>query len=402
MALNYEPRFLLRYQDLGNGLQALEANGRPFLMFHTLDGQTDTLLAPRWRWTNRLSGQFGEQDIQSFLQSQNPAGQVDTSVIESQTFGVVSTLIGPLIGRNDFRTEARFQLSFQDPATGMSAAQSTASGDTLCFAEPDGPAEDSLAAIANTCQIGVGTGTIHNLTELDRLEIFAGYDIFDFDPGPFVHVIDASVLWRRTFTRTLELRTQLGGLLTFNARPRAEEDDFQPLPLLNLGLLWRLVDLRLFRLELDMLAGADGYAEPVSRRYLLRASATISLIATIQRDVSVAFRINGFTLGPEENCPPRQVAVAGLEASQCPDQLNEEILSAEITDLSSFASELSLTWRVDRQLNLMASGRYGFRGPHITRWGIDTGTANVSQSQREITAQVGLQVLFGTNNNLSL
>jgi hypothetical protein len=207
-------------------------------------------------------------------------------------------------------------------------------------------------------------------------------------------------------SRALEGRLRAGGILAVDANPVTEDEDpISFLPIADLGFAWRLVNLRLFRLSLDVDVGLDGFVEAVTRRYLSRAQGTASLSAVIRRDVNVGLRVSAFTLAPWRDCPPRQPLMADIRLGGCPDDLTPAERSAEIPDLSSFSSELSLTWRVDQHVSVRAAARYAFRARHPSRWGtepVDTMMmeATPGQSQREISGQLGLRVVYGTNNDL--
>ena len=413
-SVRYDPRFLLRVQfPEGEGATALEADGRPFLVLHSLEGASQYLIAPRWSWSNTVQGLFGEQDFALFALQGVGAGDggggglADAQVIDTASVNVVTTLVGPLVGHNDFRTSAWFNLSFPDAdlaAGGMMPPEDpNDDGDPLCFGD-NGADPTTLGGffIADTCQFGLATATISPLSRVDRLEIEGRYEAIDFDPGPFVHAVSADIPWRRQFSRRLEGRVRGGAIFAIDADPLPGQQTVTPLPIVDLGLAWQLLNLRRLQLGLDLEVGADGFVEAVSRRYLLRGVATAGLSAVIRRDIRTALQFNVFMLGLDEACAPRQ-PLTDVRPAGCPDDLSDAERAAEIPDLSAFSTEFSLMWVLNPHVSLVGGARYAFRAPHISRIGETNeaiGGAPFGESQREISGQIGIRVTFGTRNDL--
>jgi hypothetical protein len=273
----------------------------------------------------------------------------------------------------------------------------------LCFTDARQSLEGAVA-IADTCRIGVSVATIRPLSELDALELRVGYEALDFDPGAFVHSTYADGLWRRRFSRAAEGRAQAGAILAVDANPVSREGErIDLLPRGTLGLAWRLVNLRLFRLGFDLEAGVDGVAESISRRYLARARLASALGAVIRRDIDVSLQITALALGFDQSCPPRQTLGEDPHGG-CSDDLTPDERRAELPALTSFISTLGLRWRLDEDLEVFAAGQYTLHGPHLSRLGTepsDPGADTLgSQSIREISAQLGFRFAFGTNNDL--
>lgn len=434
--VTYDPRLLLRVQfPPGEDASILTTSGdRPILILHSLRGQTRIRFDPRWTWTNDAFAIFGEQDFAAFLQGGAGAGTgpassrsgalVEAQVIQSSSVNVVSTLVSPFFGHDSLRTSLSLNVSqpeaelglmevAEDPMMEMPGGEDDPN-DQLCFGDPSGAVEvdPNLAAIASTCQISLRSATVSRLSELDTLEVQGAYEALDFDPGTFIHLVSADVLWRRRLSRTAEFRVRGGLILPFDTNPAEGDDSVRPLPRLDLGLAWPLLNLRLLQLTMDLELGADGFLEAVSRQYLLRVSGTAALNAVIRRDLTVGLRVNGFALGPERECPPRQPVLGtgmmeSIPAGGCleglPEEQRDAARLAEIPDLTSFSSELSLTWRVDPNVSLLGNARYAFRAPHVSRFGQEDPAAAAMmgvQSQREISGQIGIRVTYATNNNL--
>lgn len=436
-ALVYQPRFLIRYQDRESGFEPLEANGRPVLILHSLTAQTEHELAPRWSLANEVVATFGDVDFALFardgLAGAGGTATADIDVLQSTSVSAMSTLTAPLVGRDDLRTSATFNVTIPDNIpgeaflmTGMDVNTSLdRPGDELCFAEAD-TRDFAPAPLAKTCQMGLASALVTDLSALDRLEVQGAYTALDVDPGPYLHVLRADVLWRRTLTRSLAVRAGGGASIAFNPDPLrkedalglselgeltlddqgrlvdgmgneffvSEEDSVTIFPILNLGVSWQVVSQRSFSLMADLQLGTDASIDPAIQLYLLQASATAALTAVIRQDFSVGWSVSAFALGVDRGRPPQVSDGAGG--------------SFEQPDLSAFGTDLNISWEVDSHVTFLATGRYGFRARHVTRLGVDripaaqvgVFPANPNQSQREVAVSLGLRFTYGTNRNL--
>lgn len=428
--LVYEARLLFRIQFPDGGpADPLSVGDRPFLILHTGRAEANHQIAPRWTWAGVLSGLIGEQDFALFAQEgvaapttpggpgAGTAARIDSAVIETTSFGVDTSLTGPLIGHDDFRLSALAQVTLPSPIpTGMAGpvmdeTATGSGGDVLCFGDPVGNRLDESGAagfaLAESCQLGVALATISPLSPRDRLELQVGYDAIDLDPGPFIHAVSESVLWRRVFSRSVEGTFRAGGILALYPDPFEGQDSASPLPIADVGLIWQIVHLRLFRLGLTLNAGTDGFIEPVTSRYLLRGTATAALLATIRDDITAALRVSGFLLGLDLECPPRlnpdgRPAPSDVCPEDLPPEQRDAARLAETPDMSSFSSDASLDWRIDQHLAFFSTARFAFRAPHISRWGAEPveppmGVAPApALPQREVSVQVGLRFRYGT------
>lgn len=414
-SLSYDPRLLMRVRlPEGASANTLDAGGRPFLVSHTLTGQMTYRFTPRWNWSNTVSANFGEQDFAEFAEQGTGAGGDGAGgvapggatglpvspVIENNALSVRSVLIGPLIGHNDFRTELSLDLSAPGDIVmgGMPVAPNP--DDLLCLGDAGGDAGSVALALSDTCELGLSTGTLTPISSVDSLETRVSYRAIDFDPGPFLHALSADVMWRRSFARSIEGRFRAGGILALNPDAVAGEDPINALPRLDVGIAILLVNLRMLRVSLDAQIGADGFVEPQSRQYLTQATAGLALVAVVDRNVDISLSVTGSTLGPELGCPPRISATTGGISPGCPATLPPG--EAEIADLTAVSTGLRLGWTVDRNVSFVGEFRYAFRGPHLSRIGAETVMMPDApvQSNREISALLGVRVAYSTRNDL--
>lgn len=402
-ALGYGPRFLFRVQDLPQpdqpnrrSLQALEANGRPFVMSHSFNGTSSHSLSARWSLSNALTAMVGEQDFATFaaggLGTGGSSGTlVQTPVIEIATVGLSSTIRGPLIGRNDFTISGSLALSLPSGE----GVGSLSDGDGLCFAEPSN--EDPSAAVgalARSCALGLTVGTVHPLSASDELTFTFSYTSEDLDPGIQFHSLSLGVSLSHEFTRFTSgsIAAGLTGSIATATSTSAGLTGDVWLPSLQANLTSNLVDERMLQVGVSFGLSGSGAVDPINQRFLLRTAASANGNVTVSQQHIFALGLAGFLVGPELGCPPRQGG-AEIRLEGCPDDLTPAERDAEIPDLSGVLATATYTWSPDPGFSLSGGAQYALRGPHISRWADPpaTGTAN-----REITGLVTLSLSYNT------
>lgn len=386
-SLTYSPRLLARHLET-QGWLGDTALGRPFLVGHGLSAATEHRLDNRWSLRNLASGFVGEQDFVTFLDATGGGGAgsagVRTPVIEMTSLGLSSQLTGPLVGHNDFVITASFGIA----VPGGSEVAEPEAGDSLCFSEPaGGGALGEVGSLAQSCTMGITVATVHPVAARDTLTFTAGYEASDLDPGYLFHTGTLLAGIEHMFSRSL-IGSFAAGLTS-----AADVDGFEVLPRAAIELGGRLVDERMFQVGLVGNLSVLGVADPSLQTFLLRSSASLTLSTTIRRDHTFSVSGVAFLVGPDLGCPPRRSIVEGQAPREgCPNDLSDAERAAEIQDLSSFAVAANYRYAVDERLSFFVGGRYGLRGPHVTRWGSSSQQGN----NREVTGSVGLRLTYDT------
>ena len=365
----------------------LEIDGRPFLILHNVDGAVRYRFDRRWSWFATVSGLSGETDFAQFVlqgaQGNGAGAIIQSQVIESTAFTVETGIVAPSFGKSELQVSGSLSLAFAEAGgalPGMAAPMDFDNGSNiLCILDRDEQPNANVEnqALADTCTIRVAATNLFDLSALERLQVQVGYSVVDFDPGPFTHVVQAQGVYRRQVSRGLTGRLGLGALLAVVESVDAGTD-VSPLPALQLGFDWRFINLRLFKMSLDLSLLVDGFAETVSQQFLLRATGAAALQMDVGRNFNATLAMSALTLGPELDSPPRS-----------------PIDDAELNELSSLAADLSLRWRLNNSSSFFIGGRFGLRGPHISRLGAETS----EPSQIQGSGFVGLQVAYGTRSN---
>ncbi len=403
--VSYQPRFLLRVSFLEQGPELLETEDLPFLLLHDATAEFEHRIAPRWTWSGAAQGQSGQMDFVLFAgggapgEPGTPGGPTTTPVapvIQVESLSVETSLVGPLIGHDDFRITASLRLLYPgDLGEGVAPAPDNGDQGTLCFGGGDAAVgADPGGLFANTCTFGLNFATISALSEVTTLEIRGGYELNDFQPGPMLHGARADVRLVTRTTASSSLNILAGGILLADASPEEGAESLRVLPRLLFGAEAMLLQLRALQLRGDTLIGLDALADPLSRQLLTRAEGSIGVTALFERDVTATLRAGVFALSPESSCPPRTPLV-GVPRGGCPEDFDDPALAesargAELPDLSGVFAELGSAWLVDRSVSLLAGARFALRGPHVSRFGDE----DAATAQRELSAQVGIRVLL--------
>ncbi|MBX2813155.1 MAG: hypothetical protein KTR25_15170 [Myxococcales bacterium] len=419
LSVGYEPRLLLRVQELSDSsgsFSALEADeGRPFLVRHGVDSQVRYLIRPLWTWT--LNGRVltGEQDYQTVANNglgvpigggtagggadgpQAPVssggGTVRSPVIRSTAFAVDTGLTAPLWDRHELQMRASWSLTLSPDdngilAVGNDAPPLGADDEVLCVLDRES-SESQPVAFADTCQILTEVGVELNFSELDSILIATSYSAVDFDPGPFNHVAKLSSTWKHSWSRTgawrlglgMVVAVQEGAIGLLNADQDNTEDqpssstDTSILPVALAGVEWALIQKRLLRLSVDIGLSVDGFADPTLQEYYSQSTGTIIFRTQVGRDFLGSLAFQGSTVAIERSTPP--VDVTGLNRN----------------DLSTLSAGLTLGWQLSEQFRLTGNGSFSTRGPHLAQLG------DVGFSQEQATVSIGLAWLYGTRDN---
>ena len=389
--LLYNPRLLLRVQGDNRGL--LRANGRPFLILHNLEASSGYRFAHRWSWFARLQGVTGEQDFAQFALDGAGVGGgtggggantgtggaiIEGQVIESTSFSAETGIIGPFLRHGEFQLTASMNLTLAstDGALPMAEPEDTTGPQNVICVLDRGEPVGNQVALADTCRLQIQASTNNQLSALSNLRVQFAYSIVDFDPGPFANLVEASARLSRIFDRSLTGRLGLGAILSvIEAEGFATE--VRPLPVVELGLNWRFINLRRLQSRFDLAVIMDGFADTVAQQFLLRASATAGIQVEVGRKFRSSLSVIGFTLAPERGSPPLDPRDGG---------------GAPLNELSSLSGDLTLTWSFDDVTQFFVGGRFGIRGPHLSEIG---GESDVP-SQGQYTGFIGLRWSYGS------
>lgn len=420
-SINYQPRMLLRFQDLGEGLDILRADtrieesvedgvlvprlvdeGRPFLVSHSFGAEFTYNFSPVVSWFLTGNGRTGENDFaivsQNGLGINTPAtgadsgaadgtgsGEIRDPVIESTSILVTTGLNTPLFDRHELTLSASVNVTFPvdnrlvEGDTDLITEESQ-EGDSLCFLDLANNAV-AQAQFADTCQIqGQGLARFH-LSAIDDLNVAATYTLVDFDPGAFNYIGQIDALWQRQISPLATGRLGLGVAVSIS---EVDDDPGEPLvtnvaaiPVVQAGINIPIINFRLLQLVMDASLLLDGFADPTIQDYLLRAGAALQFSLLAGREWTGQFGLQGTTLEPTSSSPPSRrgidPAVGGLQAL-----------------VSTINANATMTWSRDPRFQVLFGGNYSARGPHLSEIG------NERLSQVALTAFVGIRWAYNT------